>query len=283
MSMSKIIINFKGGLGNQVYQLAAGIMIQKELKLKISYNDVQYQYESNKRQLTIPYIFKIPMSFNYKSKFKFFLEEKLSNYTFNFYNKLSNNYIFTDKDALLKLSKKSTLKNKNIILSDYFQFDYVIRKSEITSIKSKLTPEVKNNNIGIHIRLGDYLNSQSKDIYNHINPHFILKAYNILLKNGANPKSKIIIYSDSPKLAEQMAKNALPHKNIFLSQNNTDVEDFRGLASHKYSILSNSSFSLLSWYFGKPDFSVIPSNWFKNLQTNKNLLPREKNLITMRL
>ena len=93
---------------------------------------------------------------------------------------------------------------------------------------------------------------------------------------------KVKVFSDNLEIAEKIVHSAIGEEVLIEKSTNTDAnEDLLEISSYEFRILSNSTFSLFSHFLSQKGISVIPSNWFKNQETNSTLLKTSsrKNLL----
>ena len=65
-----------------------------------------------------------------------------------------------------------------------------------------------------------------------------------------------------------MAKKVLPsYVEVVPSKEKNVINDLFALSENKIKILSNSSFSLMSYYMNNGELTICPKRWFKNSQT----------------
>lgn len=188
--MPQIIINTKGGLGNILFQLAAGLNFAKKFNLGIIVTS-----QPNARKPFTEY--------SILKKFKRFyveygnIKKYLANYKGYILNIKENNYL-----KMIKLY--DTRSKKNIYLDGYFQnkilfqirFNYFksfINNNHLIRVKNELQ-NIKLILIGLHIRLGDYLNH--KNIFNITNKQYYIKCLDKIMNHDDqdNKDNKIVPY-----------------------------------------------------------------------------------------
>jgi len=238
-----------GGLGNMMFQIAAGYShsLRMEEKFMISYNHMTIQnhppfmeYESN--------IFRNVQTGKIDTNIK---------YTEPFFN-------YHPLSAV-----------KNTLFWGYFQSEkyFINHESEIRSlfepsetIKKNLKDRYGNVNdyTSLHVRRGDYLNLSAH------HPTCTMEYYKKALNRCPG---KVLVFSDD---IDWCKNNFLDPRFEFVS-NNLDYEDLYLMSMCKNNIIANSSFSWWgAWLNKNPNKVVIaPKVWFGSAinHDTKDLLP----------
>ena len=148
--------------------------------------------------------------------------------------------------------------NRNLNLSGFFQnFCYINNRSfksffnfdKFKILDNYFLKYKKYNKIGIHIRLGDYIDD-SKKIYNciiHWKTNYNIVINNIIsLFNKIYPHNKFFVFSDSIDKCKKMLDNK---ELIFMDNKNTSLQDMYLLSKCDHFILTNSTFGYWSYLF----------------------------------
>ena len=237
-----IINNFLGGLGNQLFQISAGYAHARRINSKFAINyalnhagfgqghhPVKYRYSVYENIPTTEQ--DIQLIYNEK-EFKYKPIAPLDNICLHGYFQ-SERYFEDYKEEIKSL----------------FSFNFETKekiKKELSSIKKK---------VGVHLRLGDYLNKEYDGVFHKINyPVYLKKAMSLFGKDY-----EFIIFSDDFK-----SLKTLIDLNKFINLNNSnEVEDMFALSQCDSVIMSNSSFSWWGTWLGKPKSKIIsPNRWF---------------------
>lgn len=226
-----IISMMKGGLGNMMFQMAAGKSLSLELNTEFAYT--MEKWESVTQH-------KIDHFSN--TIFKSIPEIKLSDLT-------ARMIIYTE--PFFNYSA-IPIKN-NIILNGYFQSEKYFSKNK-EAIKSLFCIN-KNMNYQdyffLHVRRGDYLK------YSDSHPVCDLSYYHQGMKNFGND-AKFVVLSDDL----EWCKNNLKGKNIEYSNTKTELEDLSIMASCKGGVIANSSFSWWGAWLSGSNQVIAPKKWF---------------------
>lgn len=238
-----IIVQLKGGLGNQLFQYALS------RRLAIEYNTEVYID-----------IRKIPL---YKTKRRFEL--------FNFPHIKYEIKEFSDNNYTVINENKITItpshldKKNNYYFEGYWQSERYFKNISET-IKNELMPRLKSiqkltasissdNAVSLHVRRTDYL--YNKNVFNILDIDYYKQAVDVV-----GSYEKLFIFSDDIKWCKQ---NLHFDKMIFVEGNNS-VTDLWLMSLCRDNIIANSSFSYWgAWLNDNPDKKVItPDKWFLN-------------------
>jgi hypothetical protein len=287
---SQIVIRFKGGLANQIYQLAAGIFIANALGQTCFFSDVYFANCRNTRMLIAPSIFDLDIIQIKESKLRalpYWLMRRLPNFLKEIFLLATKQSVIDDHNyksfvaGLSGIDQQNANISRRIVLDGYFHNQTLLIQSGVLQNLSILEAPSKEA-IAIHVRLGDYLKHPYSKFYRLINAGYIRQAFKLLLLNGATSDLPVHVFSDSPLLAQKLVCEALPDLSFSMKYGNSSaLADLRDLSSHRYLILSNSSFSLLSWHLSHDSFGVIPKNWFQSMPTDPDQFPESNRLVRL--
>ena len=88
---------------------------------------------------------------------------------------------------------------------------------------------------------------------------------------------EIKIFTDSPiqsKILKELNINFV--NNCRFINTGSSIQDLRLLSDCNIKILSNSTFSLLSYYIGNNSFTIFPKNWYLNKITDPSIYPTDE-------
>ena len=241
-----IIVKITGGLGNQMFQYAAGYAETKKrrtvLKLDLS------AYSSGKRRYELGY---------------FMITAQKANSTDILLHKyfLPTTYIHGDfqgekyfKNSIDALKQQYTLKNPITI-------QYHDLCTEILST----------NSVAVHIRRADYLDKQHR--YTILEPTYYMKAMQYISAQIAQPK--YFFFSDDIDWVKEHI--TYPADSVFVSDGPyQDREELILMSMCKHQIIANSTFSWwAAWLNKNPEKIVItPTRWFTDAYTqDPDLIP----------
>lgn len=274
-----IIVQLRGGLGNQLFQYALGrhlaFLNQAELKLDVSlFNEVNswtyrtYSLNDFNIKATLATKNEINRLRGHWGGFVPFLgpQKSIVEPHFHFYAP-----VLSFKDA--------------VYLDGYWQSEkYFIDIADV--IREDLTPKVSGsdtyeilkesitqcNAVSVHIRRGDYVtNSTANRYFKPCEVKYYQQAIQYLVKYISNPV--FFVFSDDILWAKANFKIDFPTHFV---EGNSAQEDLWLMASCGYQIIANSTFSWWgAWLNQQPDKIVIaPQTWFSTKRFDtKDLLP----------
>lgn len=279
-----IIVKLMGGLGNQLFQYAAGralsLKLNQPLKLDISMYEGPDQggvtkrvYELHRYNIeaeiatpaeTAGLINKKP-SILKRAIAKYISKTKLAPHEFHFFKEKS--FAFDPEFAKI---------NQSVYLEGHWQSEkffaaYAARiaaeftlKETPTGENAKLLAKIKNcDSVALHIRRGDYANNpEVMRTHNLLPLSYYQNAIAILEKSVENPM--FYIFSDDPSWAAENLK--INHPVICITNNDSDhgYEDLRLMAACQHNIIANSSFSWWGAYLNSNPAKQVyaPAKWF---------------------
>ena len=286
-----IVTKLIGGLGNQMFQYAAGrrtaIVNHTELKLDISGYDYQVGITPRKYMLDI---YNIQASVATKQEIKLFnnhskhriqrnlhrvmvfllrrhyIRQKTSGFARGFLTIPDNSYL----DGYWGSDKY--FKDIEAVIRQDFTF-----KSSPDLENKKLIAKIKNSkSISVHIRRGDYvLDKKTNQFHSVCSLKYYQQAVKLITQKVSQPY--FFIFSDDPQWAEKHLNFQQPMQVVKHNYKKNHHEDMRLMAHCQHHIIANSSFSWWgAWLNSHPDKIVIaPKKWFRDPSINtKDLLPQ---------
>lgn len=228
-----LIIFSSGRLGNQLFQLTAGMSISRiyEKIILVGFDDLSNLVPLNK---FISFRLNILFKF-FKAYIKFF--DKL-NAPFLFINRVKE-----DASGVAFIEKAIFDINLNVIFDCYFQNEVNLEERAISVINSLIKPKPNHENkFFVHVRRGDYLNWPSSN-----NPAFLDDSWYIRQVEyikAKNPQASFIFLGDDfgyiSSLSKQVTGATIFHGDAF--------SDFNFMLNCSGGILSASSYS---WWVAK--------------------------------
>ncbi len=245
MQKEKITVNLKGGLGNQLFQILAGVNYANKHN-KEFFIDYSNQFHASQG--------------NHPNEYKSNLFEKIPegkiDSTFKLYNEKRYEY---DEIPFIE---------GNVLLEGYFQSKEYFNKEDLKIIsfdslqkKSEIIDNfIDDNTVGIHVRGGDY------KIYPK---HNVIKEqyYNKCISKFMD--SNFYVVTDDRNYASSLLPDGVK---VFNGKN--EIGDFLFLTRCKNLIISNSTLSWFASMFNNKKKILAPSRWF-NDNTNTEGLYRD--------
>jgi hypothetical protein len=272
-----IVIKLMGGLGNQMFQYAAGLSAAErlgtELKMDLSWFDSLEEvdtprfYELDNFNLKQEFVNKNDFVLkndgfknrlmNIRKKQLNFYKESQFNYSDNFLNIKNNTYI----EGYFQTEKYFNDIRDDVIYSFTFK-----NKASVKS--AKIIDQIKNSDsVSLHVRRGDYVSNKSANKFHGLmGEAYYKKAIALINKKIKNPK--YFIFSDEI----EWVKNSfdLPKNSVYITHNKSGIEDMRIMIECKHNIIANSSFSWWGAWLGlqKDKVVIAPKLWFLDSNTN---------------
>ena len=284
-----IITQLKGGLGNQLFQYAAGLSLANyhNVPLKVDVGLLKNPDEliGTLRNFELQHLHHPPAiatvaeinnvrNQNFITKYfdmfrpsyqRIVYNEKQFNFDPNFFS--------SGKNIYLKGYRQSELYFSSIeqIIRNSFQL-----KMELIAGVSELAEKLKQTaSVSIHIRRGDYKNATVQQYHGILTESYYQEAIRQISTQIKNPL--FFIFSDD---IDWVKMNLLFDSNTtFVSGNisHTHYEDFYLMSQCRHNIIGNSSFSWwAAWLNNYSEKIVIaPKKWFGNAPNDtKDLIPQ---------
>jgi hypothetical protein len=281
-----IIVKISGGLGNQMFQYAAGIALAKSLGAECKFDVDWFNDKKAHNGLELSQVFNVNLPiatasdkkniFSFYFYIYYFLGEKIFNKRFSFLNfKFLLSEIESNKNYKDYCNNNS---KKNLYMSGYWQGEVYFKKI-INQLRSefyfskKLNLSTKNwldtikkcpNAVSLHIRRGDYISDKkSANIMGNCSLDYYNSSINILNKKTNNPI--FFIFSDDLEWAK---KNLLiDNYQVYFVDGNIGKDsslDMLLMSACSHHIIANSSFSWWGAWLGKSENQVVvaPNPWF---------------------
>ena len=285
-----VIVNLIGGLGNQMFQYAAGraLSLERGIPLRLDIADFA-NYELHQG-------FELHRVFNCTAE--------IANET-DMRRALGWQFM-TSVRKLVSRSSMAVLRRKEFIIEPHFHYWSGIKNApsdcyllgywqsekyflEVgTQIRKefsfKLPLEKKNteiadqikqtNAVSLHVRRGDYVgNSKSSKMYKLCTLDYYKSSIQYIADRVKNPN--FIVFSDDIAWARDNLKIEFAHQYLDHNQSAESYNDLRLMSLCRHHIIANSSFSWWgAWLNSKPNKLVIaPKNWFFDQKNVKDLMP----------
>lgn len=278
-----IVVRLCGGIGNQMFQYAAGralsLRLGVELELDISWFDEVSGSASRQYGLDV---FSIPAvcieprdmthfapgrngSFLQRIRSRFGIsgtriEEPCFHYWAGF-ERLEDNVLLVGYWQSERYFKHI----RNLLLEDFAIKDPLAGKDLEFAKEIKATDSVS-----LHIRRGDYVtNAQTNSVHGTCSPAYYTQAIKQIVARVAAPH--FFVFSDDPEWARQNIKD--PHPMTYVTHNDASKNygDLRLMSLCKHNIIANSTFSWWgAWLNRNPDKVVVaPERWFADEEKNR--------------
>lgn len=260
----KITCKLKGGLGNNLFQIAATLSTALESGCDWNFNGVELydeNYSPHHPGQFIKDIFPNIDHFYTRSPFEF------SESTWKIY-----------KEPKFSYSAIPVADNEKLCLDGYFQSERYFRRYDVQIRYLFAIPYTQNKGtVSIHVRRGNYLSPEKQDYHPFVGEEYLYNAVVYFHLKGFN---KFLVFSDDiPWCRQYFEKIKSPGMQFFYSEGHTDVADLVSMCHCEHHIIANSSFSWWgAWLNQNPNKIVVaPKRWFgpAGPTDTQDLLPEE--------
>ena len=269
-----IIVQLKGGLGNQLFQYAAGRQLSEkhnvQLKFDLSFLNAEFKNQTHTKRYFELNNFNINAEIASEKEIQAIRKQRWKN-------------IFTPiwlKERESDLYNQFCKAGKNCYLDCYFQSEKYfiniskqIRKELI--FRESLTEadwiEIKNrindsNSVSLHFRRGDYIeNPIINEFHGVCSIDYYHKAIKTIAEKVENPY--FFIFSDDIQWVIQNFKIDFP--TVFIEKKDENMHsDFQLMSLCKHNIIANSSYSWWAAWLNNNENKIViaPEKWFANTE-----------------
>lgn len=270
-SNHRITVYFNGGLGNQLFQLAGGLAIAQNSHCDVVFSEsgISRAMLNTRRQFAIGELLDVG---ELSEGFEKFSKKNLFG---SLFHKDTNIYERDPNDNVLTRIGPNTRKVfgyfQDISIVSSVEEQLLKRFSQSQVFSKSLMPE-RLEEIGIHVRLGDYRTSQvTKKFHGLTNNSFFTEGAE-LLRNMLG-LSVVTLFSDEPQLLGEIEEDLIDAG--FLVKYHTsrsDKEDLIQMSKYEGLVISNSSYSWwAAWIAMTVGQSTIvaPIPWYRSVSTPK--------------
>jgi len=282
-----IIVQLKGGLGNQLFQYAAGYSLAKyhNTTVKVDIDELLVKNDHDTvRDYELQHLIEPPLIATQQEVDEMVHQPTIVRY---FQKTLPPFKRKIYKEKAFEFDENFWNAGSNIYLKGYRQSEKYF-KPYISDIKQKfllkehlvehLQPLVKELNerqsISIHIRRGDYLQQHIKEYHGVLGQQYYQNAITKINAEISDPF--YFIFSDNINWVKSNLKFEGEIRFISGELTSDHYEDFYLMSQCKHNIIANSSFSWWAAYLNQNARKkvVAPKNWFANTNLNtKDLIP----------
>ena len=265
-----------GGLGNQLFQYAAGVYMQKILLRDPKYSLIGFSSLKN-----TPRSFMLGDLINEDDK------ATLGRLGLAFFKLLSFFFhsVWVAENSLVDFPLERVSRNSCVLLGYFQRHKYVdavstdlIKSLSLSNVFSPVFSSQTNNDIAVHIRFGDYLtNLETRSFHGLSAMSYYVEAVKFL--ESSHSYDKIMIYSDNQQkaFADFTYEYGLGGLPVSVSTCTSEYDDLAKISSSKGIVISNSTFSWWAAWIGTQLHEcnvVAPKPWFAiPTAAEDNLLP----------
>lgn len=247
--MENCFVKVCGGVGNQLFQLAAGYAYSKDhnKNLLIDIGEWTASQGSN------PIVYK---------------DELFKNFNYHFYS-TPNTPTIEESD----FRSSFPYVDGNVEMRGYFQSLKYFKNCKDEFVKLLNFPEINTSfitekSVAFHIRRGDYL--AYKDIHIVCDTNYFGKMFDKFKDYQIN------VFTDSPAYVLKEFEN----RDFNLIQSKTELKDMVAMSKHKIIVGSNSSFSWWASLIGNCE-CYFPSKWFADGREHSDIYRKDMKIINV--
>ncbi|GAA4752475.1 alpha-1,2-fucosyltransferase [Flavisolibacter ginsenosidimutans] len=277
-----IVTKILGGLGNQLFQYAAGkaLAVQNNAELKLDltgFKDYQLRdFELNHFNVVYNIAtgeeikdYKASTSFQRMkarlspASHKRFYKEPFFHFDPAFFSLRSPVYVQGYFQSEKYFAAVKEIIRQEFVFKDSFS-------AEIKAFAQKISQE---NSVAVHVRRGDYKNAESLRVHGVLPQQYYQQAI-AYVKKHLREEPQFYFFSDDPSAAKELTVEGSEIVSGRVAKNH--YEDFYLMSQCRHNIIANSSFSWwAAWLNNHADKLVVaPKRWFnEGPKDTQDLLP----------
>lgn len=287
-----IVVKLMGGLGNQMFQYAAGrsLSIKRGTKLFMDLS-----WFDNVANVDTPRVYELDcfrVNQNFIDSNRYTLIDKyepnVKTRVYKITKGLRRPYITQLVENGHQFNKSFNESNDNTYLNGFWQsekyFD-TIRPVLLKDFEYKAKPSAKNltlikeisgcYSVSLHVRRGDYASNKATNAFHGLTGINYYQA--AIKKMAARIKQPVFyVFSDDPEWCKRNLKVNFP--TVYVDHNENGSDDLRLMRYCKHNIIANSSFSWWgAWLNPNTDKIVVaPKKWFNDSSIDtSDVIPKE--------
>jgi hypothetical protein len=282
-----IIVQLKGGLGNQLFQYAAALNLGKHhnvpVKVDISLLTIPDALIGTKRAfdlLSIQHSIEVANEAEINAvkgnKLMQQLQKFLPSYKRNIYKEVSFNYDHYFLESINNIYLKGYRQSEKYFesITNEIKKTFVIKEELIKEVSNLASQIQSENSVSIHIRRGDYTNAEMLEYHGIQDVDYYNQAISFIKEKISNPK--FYIFSDNINWVQENLYLNEEAQLITINESPTSITDFHLMSCCKHNIIANSTFSWWAAYLNPNPNKIIiaPKRWFNKANYDtKDLIP----------
>lgn len=284
--MSSVIVSFSGGLGNQLFQYAAGMELSKRLKVPLFAETEFYKTSPNRRFVLDSF----DLEFGELSGISMYRMMNLSKYYWQDLIRKGNQLVrcpFLFNEDHFEYDPRIMSLTAPVYLKGYWQSEKYfpgVANEMKTRLQLKLpesmmqiSGQIDDRSVCLHLRHGDFMhNPEIARIIGVCGIEYYRQAVKAMNEKIGSPR--FFIFTDEPAAVDLIAD--LIHEPVIVNRfsKGDDLAEFALMQKFGNFIIANSTFSWwAAWSSLKYEKMVIcPVKWFSDSSINtKDLCPRD--------
>lgn len=271
-----LTIELKGGLGNQMFQYAAGRSLSFKKNKKLNF-DLTFLQDKSSKDIKRNYLLD---KFNIDNNILINQEKKVNKYikliakfATKFFGEMFYFHLIFLSSRYLDGYFQSEKYFKNI--EDVIRKEFTL-KNEMAESAQGVEREISNssNSVSLHIRRGDYVADVKTNSYHGICE---LDYYDRAVKYLKNKFGELNIFVFSDDIVWVRENLKLENMHFVSKEEIKDYEELILMSRCKNNIVANSSFSWWGAWLNKNKDKIViaPKKWFQKFNINeKNIVPK---------
>lgn len=273
-----VIINLKGGLGNQLFQYSAAFAVAKSRNQKLAFDTHSFQHDKCGRKYALT-PFRVDGTFYSKKEVESFLNLSFFNRLINYFRpKKSKHYLslgHLESDfCILNTKPRNQYLNGYFANPQYFErirseilINITLKKEYETDLFKQILEWIRTNKfISVHIRRSDYISDQvANQLFETLSMEYYFSSIDYFKKNVETP-NKFLFFSDDLDWVKNEFKHLEDAHFIDEKKLYKDYYDIMFMAACEHNIIANSTFSWWGAWLNKNPHKVViaPRKWYKN-------------------
>ena len=288
--MESVITHLIGGLGNQMFQYAAGYALSRRLNAPLKFDISDFSNYKLHNGLELVKVFNCPFECASQQAIEAVLGRHtnikfLDRIQFLAYTRLYPKHILVDRYRPEdKLKINFPLYMRGYWQNERYFKDYSQDIRKIFSFRSEMNDQnlstlekiLQGNSISMHVRRGDYITNPKAAAELGLTPlSFFRSAISYMTRKVASPR--FFVFSDDIDWARSNLNAGWPIEYIENNHGPFSFSDMQLMSQCRHHIITNSSFSWWgAWLNPDPEKVVIgPKKWFANPKNLHNPCPPE--------
>ena len=263
------IVNFQGGMGNQLFQYAFAQFLRKK-RWSVSLNASRFRYGGVHDGFLINHLFEHNLRLSWKKASSIHPRDFELWKIFQGVESVGQ----SDLEATLLLEQflpKGFAMRKKISFEGYWQYYQIanlVQREMNQIILPTISPSEFKSKCFIHIRGGDYFSTrQNKLLYDVISKDYYSNALKIHRAN--NPKQQFILFTNDLALSKRILGEEL--NSISIDDSPNSIHALAKMRACTGAIIANSSFSWWGAFLQRDKgIQIAPAHWTTRQTTDEN-------------
>jgi hypothetical protein len=245
-----VSVQLMGGLGNQLFQLAAGLYVSSNLGYKLELDTSFYNIHNSHDGFCVDKL--VDLSDISKRQRRDLFRKRIR----------ESGYQYQLRQLLAE--EIDTPSFRGLSLRGYWQTAYTAAASKQQMLARLLMKRTEVNRVGsqvcfLHVRRGDYFTPANQKLYDVIPENYYREAVLFMLER--RPNTIFRVFSDDFEYARKFIQS-LPPATYKLEKTGGSLEDFDEMRRCNRAICANSSFSWwAAFLMEQPAVVVMPKRW----------------------